>query len=89
MRIGIPKEIKPLEGRVALIPEACGDLVRDGHEVLVGEGAGVASGFPDAAYADIIGGAVKRLRLWTAWIWMCIQPNPSAFWDHPVPARPL
>jgi alanine dehydrogenase len=51
MRIGIPKEIKPLEGRVALIPEACGDLVRDGHEVLVGRGAGVASGFPDAAYA--------------------------------------
>ncbi len=53
MRIGIPKEIKPLEGRVALIPEACGDLVRDGHEVLVGEGAGVASGFPDAAYAAV------------------------------------
>ena len=53
MRIGIPKEIKPLEGRVALIPEACGDLGRDGHEVLVGEGAGVASGFPDAAYAAV------------------------------------
>ena len=53
MRIGIPKEIKPLEARVALIPEACGDLVRDGHEVLVGRGAGDASGFPDAAYAAV------------------------------------
>ena len=53
MRIGIPKEIKPLEGRVALIPEACGDLVRDGHEVLVGRGAGDASGFPDVAYAAV------------------------------------
>ncbi len=53
MRIGIPKEIKPLEARVALIPEACGDLVRDGHEVLVGRGAGDASGFPDEAYAAV------------------------------------
>ena len=53
MRIGIPKEIKPLEARVALIPEACGDLVRDGHEVLVGRGAGDASGFPDVAYAAV------------------------------------
>ena len=50
MRIGIPREIKPLEGRVALIPEACGDLVLEGHEVLVERGAGVASGFPDADY---------------------------------------
>ena len=53
MRIGITKEIKPLEVRVALIPEACGDLVRDGHEVLVGRGAGDASGFPDVAYAAV------------------------------------
>ncbi|MCU0834641.1 MAG: alanine dehydrogenase [Chromatiaceae bacterium] len=51
MRIGIPREIKPLEGRVALIPEACGDLVRRGHRVLVERGAGLASGFADPAYA--------------------------------------
>lgn len=53
MRIGIPREIKPLEGRVALIPEACADLVREGHEVLVQCGAGVASGFPDQDYARL------------------------------------
>jgi len=61
MRIGIPREIKPLEGRVALIPEACGDLVRIGHKVLVETGAGLASGFPDRAYeaagAAIVEGA--------------------------------
>ena len=35
MQIGIPQEIKPLEGRVALTPDACGDLVRAGHDVIV------------------------------------------------------
>ncbi|HIP53195.1 MAG TPA: alanine dehydrogenase [Chromatiales bacterium] len=52
MRIGVPKEIKPLEGRVALVPEACGDLDRQGHEVLIESGAGVASGFEDGDYAN-------------------------------------
>jgi len=51
MRIGIPKEIKPLEGRVALVPEAVGELARAGHEVLIQAGAGEASGYPDDAYA--------------------------------------
>lgn len=50
MRIGIPKEIKPLEGRVALVPEAVGELVNAGHEVLVQAGAGELSGYPDSAY---------------------------------------
>jgi alanine dehydrogenase len=51
MRIGIPKEIKPLEGRVALIPEAAGELVRAGNEVSVQAGAGEKSGYPDGAYS--------------------------------------
>jgi len=51
MRIGIPREIKPLEGRVALVPEAAGELVRAGHEVFLQAGAGVNSGYPDEAYA--------------------------------------
>lgn len=50
MRIGIPREVKTLEGRVGLIPPACADLVRQGHEVLVESGAGLASGYPDADY---------------------------------------
>ena len=32
MRIGVPKETKTLEGRVALVPAAAGDLVKRGHE---------------------------------------------------------
>jgi alanine dehydrogenase len=57
MRIGIATEVKPLEGRVALVPEACGDLVNAGHEVFVQAGAGLASGFSDACY-QLLGVAV-------------------------------
>ena len=52
MKIAIPKEIKTLEGRVGLVPEACGELVRAGHRVAVEQGAGLASGFADQAYRD-------------------------------------
>lgn len=51
MRIGIPKEIKTLEGRVALIPAAAGELVAH-HEVFIETGAGLASGYADAEYEN-------------------------------------
>jgi len=50
VKIGIPKEIKPLEGRVALSPEACTALVHAGHAVCVEQGAGRLSGFSDEQY---------------------------------------
>lgn len=50
MRIGIPKEIKVLEGRVGLLPEACAQLGAEGHQVLVQSGAGRESGYDDEAY---------------------------------------
>ena len=53
MHIGIPREIKPLEGRVALSPEACGDLVHAGHTVYVEHNAGKLSGYPDEQYVAI------------------------------------
>lgn len=53
MKIGIPKEIKPLEGRVALVPDAAGELVRHGHTVYLEHTAGEASGYPDQAYAQV------------------------------------
>jgi len=53
MRIGIPQEIKPLEGRVGLVPAAAGDLVAAGYQVLIQQGAGVASGFSDRSYTDL------------------------------------
>ena len=53
MRIGIPRETKTLEGRVALVPAAAGDLVRRGHEVWIEHDAGVKSGFADAEYTRL------------------------------------
>lgn len=50
MRIGVPKEIKPGEWRVALIPAAAAALVRAGHRVLIQAGAGAGSGYADADY---------------------------------------
>lgn len=50
MKIGIPKEVKILEGRVALVPAAVGELVQSGHEVFVEQGAGIISGFSDDQY---------------------------------------
>lgn len=48
--IGVPKERKPREGRVALVPEAVAELVRAGHRVRVESGAGDKAGFADTAY---------------------------------------
>ncbi|MBC7990976.1 MAG: alanine dehydrogenase [Luteimonas sp.] len=53
MRIGVPKETKTLEGRVALVPAAAGDLIKRGHEVWLEKDAGIKSGFKDADYVKL------------------------------------
>jgi alanine dehydrogenase len=50
MIIGVPKEIKEQEQRVALLPSAVEQLKRRGHSVLVEKNAGVGSGYPDEDY---------------------------------------
>ena len=50
MRIGVAKEIKPQEYRVALTPAGARELVQRGHEVVVEQGAGLGSSFSDADY---------------------------------------
>lgn len=50
MIIGVPREIKAQEDRVALLPSGAVALVQSGHQVLVEPGAGVGSGFPDSDY---------------------------------------
>lgn len=50
MKIGIPKEIKTNENRVALVPSGAEALVAAGHAVLLETGAGLGSGFGDAEY---------------------------------------
>jgi alanine dehydrogenase len=53
MQIGVVKEIKPAERRVALTPAGAHELTALGHEVLVEQDAGVGSGFPDSAYGAV------------------------------------
>jgi alanine dehydrogenase len=50
MIIGVPKEIKDREHRVAITPGGVSDLVEAGHRVLVETGAGLGSSFSDAQY---------------------------------------
>lgn len=52
MKIGIPREIKVLEGRVALTPAAIRELVKNDHQVFVEQNAGLLSGYPDTEYSD-------------------------------------
>src|SRR5467141_4321010 len=58
MIIGVPKEIKEQEQRVALLPSAANQLARRGHSVVVEKNAGIGSGYADEDYvkagADIV-----------------------------------
>ncbi len=53
LKIGVPTEIKAQENRVALTPAGAERLVRAGHAVWVQSGAGLGSGFEDAAYEAV------------------------------------
>ena len=59
MNIGVPKEIKTNENRVALVPAGAEALAAQGHSVFVERGAGEGSGFNDEAY---IGAGAAILR---------------------------
>src|SRR2546423_12591366 len=64
MKVGVVKEIKADEYRIALRPAGARELVQRGHEVLVEAGAGEGSSFPDDSYESVgasLGDAV--------WIW--------------------
>jgi alanine dehydrogenase len=53
--VGIPKEIKDMEGRVSMQPDGVAELVHHGHDVYVQAGAGEGAGFSDGEYEE--GGA--------------------------------
>jgi alanine dehydrogenase len=65
MLVGVPKEIKVHESRVALTPEGAAELVRAGHRVVIEKGAGLGSALADADY--IAAGATIEedvLKIW-------------------------
>ena len=53
MKVGSIREIKAQEFRVGLTPEAAQEVVAHGHEVLIESGAGLGSGYDDAAYEAV------------------------------------
>lgn len=59
MRVGVPRETKNNEYRVAITPAGVNELVRHGHEVLIEQGAGTGSSIPDEEY---IGAGAKILE---------------------------
>ncbi|MBR3300029.1 MAG: alanine dehydrogenase [Clostridia bacterium] len=66
MIIGIPKETKNWEKRVAAIPDAVSELVRSGHTVLVEKDAGAGAGFLDSDYKKVGAEIVDTDKVYTA-----------------------
>jgi alanine dehydrogenase len=65
MRIGVAREIKSQEYRVALTPAGARELVQKGHEVLVESGAGLGSAFPDEVYERAGASLVSVDEVWS------------------------
>jgi alanine dehydrogenase len=65
VKIGVVKEIKTDEYRVALTPAGARELIRRGHDVLVETGAGEGSAFPDAAYASVGARLLPGDQVWS------------------------
>jgi alanine dehydrogenase len=63
MIIGVPKEIKREEYRTAVTPAGTAELVAAGHELLVENGTGCGSGFPDDSYRQSGAALVSREEL--------------------------
>ncbi|MGI8531934.1 MAG: alanine dehydrogenase [Geodermatophilaceae bacterium] len=65
MKVGVPKEVKNHEYRVAITPAGVTELVRSGHDVLVQQGAGDGSLIPD----DVFAGAGARIAATADDVW--------------------
>ncbi|MEX0327021.1 MAG: alanine dehydrogenase [Puniceicoccaceae bacterium] len=64
MRVGVVKEIKADENRVAMTPAGAEAFTDRGHEVLVEAGAGEGSGFADAEYIEVGASIVSATEVW-------------------------
>ncbi len=79
MIVGVPKETKEHEYRIALLPVGAEELTRAGHTVLVEQGAGVGSGIPDAHYASCGAQIVNANQIWSGadLVVKVKEPQPS------------
>jgi alanine dehydrogenase len=81
VKIGVVKEIKVDEYRVALTPAGARELVQHGHEVMVEAGAGEGSSFPDAQYAAMGAtlGSVDDIWAATEMVLKVKEPLPAEY----------
>ncbi|MEL0170430.1 MAG: alanine dehydrogenase [Synechococcus sp.] len=78
--IGIPREIKPDEQRVALTPDAVRELVSIGLEVRIEQGAGQGAGIDDASFAAAGAALVSKEEAWGAHLVVKVkEPQPEEF----------
>jgi len=101
MIIGVPREVKQGEFRVALTPGGAESLRSAGHTVLVEKNAGAAAGYPDADYRRAGAKMVSAAQAWNAGLVLKVkEPQPSEFrffrpdqilftFLHLAPNRPL
>ena len=84
MKIGVPKEIKTNENRIALVPAGAETLVGAGHSVLIEAGAGLGSGFSDEMYTAV--GAKIGSDAATVWrdseMIMKVKEPIASEWKH-------
>jgi alanine dehydrogenase len=84
MKIGVPKEIKANENRIALVPAGAEALVAAGHSVVIERGAGEGSGFADEIYQQV-GATIARdaASVWRdAEMIMKVKEPIAAEWPH-------
>lgn len=78
--IGVPREIKPDEQRVALTPDAVRELVGHGLVVRVEQGAGAGAGISDGAFEQAGAAVVDRDEAWGAHLVVKVkEPQPEEF----------
>jgi alanine dehydrogenase len=78
MRIGVAKEIKSEEYRVALTPAGALELINKGHDVAIESGAGIGSAFPDDAYTRVGARIVPSTTSGSAPTWCEEEPIASS-----------
>jgi alanine dehydrogenase len=80
MQIGVPRETKIEEYRVAATPEGVRDLAAHGHDVVVERGAGEGSSFPDAAYERAGATLGSAAEAWGGELVLKVkEPQPSEY----------
>ncbi|OQW69776.1 MAG: alanine dehydrogenase [Proteobacteria bacterium ST_bin11] len=103
MKIGVPKEIKPNENRVSVVPSGVAALVSAGHSVTMESGAGIGAGFEDALYqaagANLVDGPesvwasaemIIKVKEPIEPEWSLIRPGQTLFtYFHFAANRPL